>query len=813
MMNLPRMLTVSPLRTPPRAILARGALSVLMALAANTGCGTTDEPGDSTITAECKAIEDNFALQRKADLEVSRDNQPMDDGAKVTAAASSLSKGQTVDTVFTIRNVAEAQSARPLVIKAITTAYVPPSGLENEKPAFECFVGFGGVEIACSDTAQLGSLIPSGMDTKCLTEDIKATARDQIKLIARYTKPDDNFVRSLTMAIATDGDLDWKGKLFRLTVTTKVGIPKIKPSKEVIEFDSVAFGESDEQAIKINNIGEAPLTISGLVVAANDAKAFSANLLDKDYAGGGGEHAIDPPVTIAPQGSETLTVTFTALDQNPHASKLTIRSNDPDKEYTDILLRANQKVACLQYVPAALMNFGYVFIGSSAERMLGIKTCGLEVAKVSQLEILDDPTGTFALDTSKTKGLMGELPSADKPLVLSGPNARIGSVKGDGVVVKCSPEKDQTYKAKLKYNDNTLLPPAKKVIDLLCNGTNEACPTAVIHGDEEIIPQMELCLTGDKSFALPGKQVTKWQWKVTKKPKGAESAAFYPNSSTPNVCFGVKNPDTGKVTVNAAGEYTIELRVWDSEGNESCAAAVHPVAVIPDVAIHVELLWDTPTDTDKVCEGGTNNGKACTDAADCKDGSCEYDKGLGSGTDMDLHFAHQDAMLANTCTDPPKMCAGGKACYCLPDLDADGKTDPWFHKQFDCYWLNPNPNWGNADGSVPDNPGLDLDDTDGWGPENLNLKEAENGVEYWVGAHFWKDNGFGDTTATVRFYILGNLELELTSKPMKQCDMWWVKRISWPSGKLLDIGGAGGKITPKYWSKVAAGLGAKCVQK
>ncbi len=798
-----------------RFVHMRGLWPVLVV--ALLACSTTpdDSSADNTLKAECKDLEEKFGLQRKAELQVSRDNQPVDDGATVTAAASSLSPGQTVDTVFVFRNVAESQSARPLVIKAISTSYSPPGGKENEDPAFVCIVKAGDVEFPCSDTDKLGSLIPSGMDTKCLLDSVKASARTQIELIARYTRPDDNFARSLVMAVLTEGDENWKSKPYRLTVTTKVGVAKIKVSPEVVEFDTVPYGESDTQAFKITNIGEAPLKVSALVVAPKDGKSFSANLLDKDYKGGLGEHVIDPPVEVKPQQSETVKVTFTALDQNSHASQIDVKSNDPETTYSKVLLRANQKVPCISYIPAALMNFGFVFLGTAAEKMLGIRNCGSETAEVSNLELIDNPDSIFSLDTTNTKGLAGEMPSADKPLSLI-VNDEIGLKKNDGVVIKCSPESAKTYKAKLKYTDNTLLPPAKKVIELLCNGTNQACPTPVIHGDEEIIPQMKLCLTGDKSFALPGKKVAKWEWKVVEKPKGAESHTFYPSNKTPNVCFGVKG-DSGDVTVNVAGKYVFELRVWDGEGNESCAPAIHPVAVIPDEAIHVELLWDTPGDTDKVCEGGDNSGKKCSAHDQCPDGSCEHDKGLGAGTDMDLHFAHQLAMLTNTCTEPPKICkdskGNSKPCYCLPDQDGDGKTDPWFHKDYDCYWLNPNPNWGSADGTVDDNPGLDLDDTDGWGPENLNLKEAENGIEYWVGVHYWKDNGFGPSKATVRFYIWGNLELELTSESMKQCDMWWVKRISWPSGKLVNIGGAGGKYTPKYWSKVAAGLGAKCVKK
>ncbi len=775
-------------------------------------CGANDDGsgGIDTIKAECKAEEDKFGLSRKAELNVTRDNEVVDDGATITAAAASLKAGQTVDTIFVLRNIAGADAARPLLIKGISVQYTPPGGMESEKPAFECLLRVGSEEIPCSETAKLGSLIPSGMDTKCLLDNVLQTARTKVELIARYTQTTDNFARTLAMFVSTDGDDNWKSKPYRLTVTTKVGLAKIKVSPSVVEFDAVAYGEKATEAFKITNVGEAPLLVSALTVATNDGKSFSAKMLDKDYAGGI-EHAIDPPVSIDPQKSETVQVTFTALDQNSHASKILIKSSDAEEQYTEVLLRANQKVPCISYIPAKLMNFGFVFLGTTAEKMLGIRNCGSEIAKISQLELLDNPEGIFSLDTAKTKGLTGEMPTADKPLSLQ-VNEEVGLKKGDGVLIKCAPESAKTYKARLKYTDNTLLPPAKKVIDLLCNGTNQACPTAVIHGDEEITPQMSFCLTGDKSFALPGKKVTKWEWKVVSKPKGAENHTFHPSNKAPNVCFGVKGGAGGTPTINVAGAYVFELRVWDDAGNESCAPGLHPLSVIPDEAIHVELLWETPSDTDKVCDGGDNNGKKCATHEDCPAGSCEHDKGLGSGTDMDLHFAHKDAMLTNTCVDPPKIC-GGKPCYCLPDLDGDGQTDPWFHKQFDCYWLNPNPNWGSAAATKDDNPGLDLDDTDGWGPENLNLKEAENGVEYWVGVHYWKDNNFGPSTANVRIYIWGNMELDATSTPMKQCDMWWVKRIAWPSGKLVDIGSPKGKYTPGYWSKVAAGLGAKCVKK
>ena len=87
-------------------------------------------------------------------------------------------------------------------------------------------------------------------------------------------------------------------------------------------------------------------------------------------------------------------------------------------------------------------------------------------------------------------------------------------------------------------------------------------------------------------------------------------------------------------------------------------------------------------------------------------------------------------------------------------------------------------------------PTLDLDDTDGWGPENINLKTGQVGAEYWIGVHYWRDHGYGVSVATARIWIYGKVAATLTSKPLKQCDMWWVGRTLWATTGILTIGGA-----------------------
>ncbi|MFT5435214.1 MAG: hypothetical protein ACI9OJ_005931, partial [Myxococcota bacterium] len=55
----------------------------------------------------------------------------------------------------------------------------------------------------------------------------------------------------------------------------------------------------------------------------------------------------------------------------------------------------------------------------------------------------------------------------------------------------------------------------------------------------------------------------------------------------------------------------------------------------------------------------------------------------------------------------------------------------------DCFFGNPAPDWGTA-GAWQDDPFLDLDDVDGYGPEHINLTEPQPGVYRYV-VHYWDD--------------------------------------------------------------------------
>ena len=192
-------------------------------------------------------------------------------------------------------------------------------------------------------------------------------------------------------------------------------------------------------------------------------------------------------------------------------------------------------------------------------------------------------------------------------------------------------------------------------------------------------------------------------------------------------------PDNASETsffVDLAGRYVLNLEVVDDRGCISDPSAVSVVAR-PGEDIHVQLVWTTPNDPD------------------------ETDTGFGAGTDLDLHLVH------------PNGC--------------------WEDISWDCHFRAREPNWGDP-GTSSDDPSLDIDDTDGAGPENINLDNPETGVTYKVGVHYYNDHGYGASYATLRLYFFGELIFEIREKEFPYANIWWETLIfSWPPDLIGNI--------------------------
>ena len=177
--------------------------------------------------------------------------------------------------------------------------------------------------------------------------------------------------------------------------------------------------------------------------------------------------------------------------------------------------------------------------------------------------------------------------------------------------------------------------------------------------------------------------------------------------------------------LDLAGKYEICLTVEDSAGMKSCNTDCVTITATPRETIHIQLVWHTPND------------KTIGDS---------------DGTDLDLHFMTlPDGKWGDT----------GIAVL-------TNGTDIYFKNQYAVWHVD---NFGNEE------PSLDIDDFDGEGPENINLNNPAPCRWYAIGVHYYLDNAFGPSYATIRTYINGKMRFEKANISLKQTGVF--KQVAW----------------------------------
>ncbi|MCB9730654.1 MAG: hypothetical protein H6744_09115 [Deltaproteobacteria bacterium] len=549
----------------------------------------------------------------------------------------------------------------------------------------------------------------------------------------RYLKQSDGLPRQATLVFSSNDRFE---PTTTITISTESGAPRLAVDPEQVEFGLVSKDSTAEKRLTLLNTGAKTLNVSGFRIAQNGHFGV------KEYAIGGNPDnplAVDlaEAIQIGPGSAMPITVTFVSDSPAPAQGELLIYSDDPKTGSTGLSvdLVANQNGPCILVEPRRV-DFGAKLVGTIATIEMKVTSCGTEPLEIRQITLTPDSSGDFDLPLDGPGGLPGGAPTPLKPILVP----INGSIN---VPVTFVPDEVNARDADLVpipdegvvlIDSNAF--EAQAEVELSGVGADLICPTAVIDiaEGEEVIPQTVLHLDGTQSFASAG-PIASYFWSVTQ-PDGSQEKLL-PTPTDPEPQF----------QVNVVGLYEFRLSVFDANGLKSCEDAVYQVIVQPDQAIHVELTWVTPGDED------------------------ETDVGEARGSDMDLHFTHPNATG--------------------PDLDGNGEPDPWFDELWDCFWYNPEPNWGTFDPNADDDPSLDRDDTDGAGPENLNLGvPEESGVpgdptRYRVGVHYWDAHGFGDATATVRIFTYATEiyagEMELTEK-----DMWCVGEVLWPDAVVED---------------------------
>ncbi len=94
----------------------------------------------------------------------------------------------------------------------------------------------------------------------------------------------------------------------------------------------------------------------------------------------------------------------------------------------------------------------------------------------------------------------------------------------------------------------------------------------------------------------------------------------------------------------------------------------------------------------------------------------------------------------------------------------------------DCFWAVSNPDWGEHGVSI-DNPRLDRDDTNGFGPEVIQIESPKDG-KYTVGVDYFDAQGMGASIATIKIICNGE-EHSYSSQALNPKDKWAVIDIVW----------------------------------
>lgn len=100
----------------------------------------------------------------------------------------------------------------------------------------------------------------------------------------------------------------------------------------------------------------------------------------------------------------------------------------------------------------------------------------------------------------------------------------------------------------------------------------------------------------------------------------------------------------------------------------------------------------------------------------------------------------------------------------------------FYEEPFDCYFQNKNPDWG-LPGFAADDPLLPADIDDGFGPEIIGLRAPVAGT-YRIWSHYYCDDGFGGTSATVKVFYDGALVAEASAPLVRTGDLWEVAALS-----------------------------------
>ena len=536
--------------------------------------------------------------------------------------------------------------------------------------------------------------------------------------------------------VIESNDPDFQDEPTRIKLEPKELKPRIKVD-QTVNFNSTPPGSTASQPLTIKNVGQSPLKVDKMTLSGNSSFTVTVPKEDEGSSNDGGDGG-DKEMggqgmgSEAPEPADDIPIDdFLAGGKElaPGGSfdvRIWFQPENTSPEETTMTIFSND---------ANSEKTKVEITGNSKSACLGL-------SHEEEVNFGSSSTGSVA---TRTVTIENCRPRAAKDLEINNievidDGGGVFGVKKDSLpgelnnkkhvivgdnrsnfVVTFTPPKNKVYEGKLEIQSND---PSRQehIVTLKGEGSDNDCPTALAEASIEGSNRTKTTIN-----TLPLEKIV-FDGTKSSDPDGSIDSFEWsiierPEDSTARLTPNAKAKKP-KLFLDLAGTYKVELVVYDDKGAASCGnQAIVTIKAIPQEDIHVQLVWDTPGDPDQ------------TDT---------------TGADLDLHYLS------------PKATAWNKSPY-------------------DIFWHNKEADWGQQN-VKSDDPSLDIDDTDGAGPENVNHNNPVSGQGYTVGVYYYDDHGFGPSYATVRIYVDGTLAKEYKNKFMSGTfDFWKVAIINWPT--------------------------------
>jgi len=484
---------------------------------------------------------------------------------------------------------------------------------------------------------------------------------------------------------------------------------RLKPKNEEVVFSGIIFGEMSltKHIYVMNRCYSCD--------PANPLTIKSVSIVDENGSDDPGSFKIDVnplengAVNLKNDEEIGIGISVVASTWEEQVRYLRIKSNDKCKPEFDIPLRAQTKPT--GKIKVKTMD------GDEDDEVLVFTDVIDEL--VNTVEVYNE--GVAALKLSSVAISAGQSKNSNEMgfFVKDAPESGISIAPGEKLDLEVGCRNDKEYPSPLtgellivntdptEYGKN-----ADKRIILKCGPDVEKFPTAKLKCEPEKVSVFQWVVadgSGSTDSDGESKEGLKYLWNFSSTPGGISLDIVDDSNRAGSPLNGDSSNKIARAAFQAKvkGSYTVRLIVINEKGISSVPAEC-TVEAVSDDDLAVKMLW--------------NNKNA----------------------DMDLHLIRPDGEFGN--------------------------------KESDCYYWNcspqysgERPDWG-VEGETKDDPFLDIDNTDGIGPETVTINKPDNGI-YTVTVHAY-DTSKGPSTVVVKAYAHGTEE-KSASLLMTATDTCW----------------------------------------